>query len=148
VEGSLVTWIYHVAIADDWEAGLRIGSYEAATRGVLLEPGGHIRAVTADGVQQVLDDRYSDLTLPMLLVELYNGCTRRCGVPGRQGCWINRSADQWPSPLLECDDRLPGAATRAGGRPLARTSSLPPPRRWCCDGPLAGGLTRRSRTGG
>lgn len=76
-----MTWIYHVAIADDWEAGLRIGSYEAATRAVVLEPGGHIRAVTADGVQQVLDDRYADLTLPLLLVALNPDALVAVGIP-------------------------------------------------------------------
>ncbi|MEA4945631.1 MAG: hypothetical protein VB080_14485 [Propionicimonas sp.] len=62
--------IYHIAIADDWEPSLRIASYEAATRGVLWEPGDHIRAVTAAGVQDVLDRHYQDLDLPLLLVEL------------------------------------------------------------------------------
>ena len=35
-----MAWIVHVVIADDWEAGRRIGPYEAATRAVVLEPAG------------------------------------------------------------------------------------------------------------
>ncbi|MGN6273623.1 MAG: hypothetical protein ACTHMQ_11125 [Protaetiibacter sp.] len=61
---------FHVAIADDWEASVPFGSYEAATRGVLVGLGQPIRTTTADGIQQVLDTRYSDLRLQLLVVEL------------------------------------------------------------------------------
>jgi glutathione S-transferase len=59
---------FHVAIADDWEMSLGLGEYEAATRGLAWEPGDFIRATTADGIQGVLDAKYGDLTLPLLLV--------------------------------------------------------------------------------
>lgn len=62
--------MFHVAIADDWEASVPFGSYEAATRGVLVGPGEAIRTTTADGVQRVLDERYADLHLQLLVVEL------------------------------------------------------------------------------
>ena len=46
--------VFHVAIADDWEASVPFGSYEAATRGVLVGLGQPIRTTTADGIQRVL----------------------------------------------------------------------------------------------
>jgi hypothetical protein len=61
---------FHVAIADDWEASVPFGSYEAATRGVLVGIGQPIRTTTADDVQRVLDERYADLHLQLLVVEL------------------------------------------------------------------------------
>lgn len=65
-----MTTIFHIALADDWEASVGQGEYEAATRGVLYEPGGHIRATTASGVRAVLEGRYRDVRLPLLLVRL------------------------------------------------------------------------------
>lgn len=62
--------VFHVAIADDWEASVPFGSYEAATRGVLVAPDQPLRTTSAAGVQEVLDARYSDLVLPLLIVEL------------------------------------------------------------------------------
>ncbi|MFV0319594.1 MAG: flavin reductase [Microbacterium sp.] len=62
--------IYHVAISDDWEMSVPAGSYEAATRGTLWEDGGYIRACAAEAIQSVLDARYADLTLPLLVVVL------------------------------------------------------------------------------
>lgn len=61
---------FHVAIADDWEASIPFGSYEAATRGVLVGVGQPIRTTTADDIQRVLDGRYADLHLPLLVIEL------------------------------------------------------------------------------
>jgi len=58
--------VFHVAITDDWEASMPFGSYEAATRG----PGQGLRTTTTDGVQRVLDERYSDLRLQLVVVEL------------------------------------------------------------------------------
>ncbi len=63
-----MTIVYHIAIEDDWESGLNLGSYEAASRGVLFGPDQPIRAVRAGLVQQVLDDRYADLSLSLYLV--------------------------------------------------------------------------------
>lgn len=89
-----MTLIYHVAIADDWEAAVAFGSYEAATRGVLYQSGEPIRAVTADGVQRVLDHRYQDLLLPLLLLVLDADALEAAGV---------------------AVDRGPGDAARIGG---------------------------------
>lgn len=71
---------FHVAIADDWEASVPFGSYEAATRGVLLGVGQPIRTTTADGVQRVLDERYADLRLPLLVIELDLNAVAEAGI--------------------------------------------------------------------
>ena len=63
-----MTWVCHVAIADDWEASLSFGSYEAATRGIPYGADEPIRAITPDHLQGMLDDRYLDLTLPLLVI--------------------------------------------------------------------------------
>ena len=70
-----------MAIADDWEASVPFGSYEAATRGVLVGVGQPIRTTTADGVQAVLDERYADLILPVLVVELSVDAITEAGIP-------------------------------------------------------------------
>ncbi|WP_396655239.1 flavin reductase [Microbacterium sp.] len=72
--------VYHVAIADDWEMSVPAGAYEAATRGTPYVDGGHIRACTAEAVQSVLDQRYADLTLPIVLVVLDAEALRRQGI--------------------------------------------------------------------
>ena len=73
--------MFHVAIADDWDASVPFGSYEAATRGVLVGPGQPIRTTAADGVQAVLDACYADLALPLLLVELDLAAVAEAGIP-------------------------------------------------------------------
>ncbi|WP_173923712.1 DUF952 domain-containing protein [Agromyces sp. Marseille-P2726] len=72
---------FHVAIADDWEMSLGLGEYEAATRGLAYEPGGFIRATTRDGVQGVLDSKYQDLMLPLILVCIDTDALAASGVP-------------------------------------------------------------------
>jgi uncharacterized protein (DUF952 family) len=62
--------VFHVAIADDWEASLPFGSYEASTHGRSLEDEGFIHATTADGVQHVLDTCYAGMDMPLLLIAL------------------------------------------------------------------------------
>ena len=62
--------LFHVAIADDWEASLPFGSYEAATHGRSLQDEGFIHATTVDGVQHVLDTCYAAITMPLLLIAL------------------------------------------------------------------------------
>lgn len=76
--------VCHVAIADDWEMSVNIGSYEAATRGVLHGPGQPIRVVPAERVRAVLDERYRDLTLPLLLIVLDTGGLTAAGIPVEQ----------------------------------------------------------------
>lgn len=73
--------VFHVAIADDWEASVPFGSYEAATRGVLVGEGQPVRTTSAEGVQQVLDERYGDLVLPLLVIELDLTALAEAGVP-------------------------------------------------------------------
>jgi hypothetical protein len=72
--------VFHVAIADDWEASVPFGSYEAATRGVLVGLGQPIRTTTADGIQRVLDERYADLRLQLLVVELDLDAVAEAGI--------------------------------------------------------------------
>lgn len=62
--------LFHVAIADDWEASLPFGSYEAATHGRSLQDEGFIHATTAEGVQHVLDTAYAGIGMPLLLIGL------------------------------------------------------------------------------
>lgn len=73
--------VCHVAIEDDWEMSHNIGSYEAATRGVVHGPDQPIRAVPAERVQTVLDERYRDLTLPLLLIVLDADALTAAGIP-------------------------------------------------------------------
>ena len=73
--------VYHVAIADDWEASVPFGSYEAATRGVVAGVGQPIRTTSADRLQTVLDERYADLSLQVLVVELSLDALREAGIP-------------------------------------------------------------------
>ncbi len=61
--------IFHVAIADDWEASLPFGSYEAATHGRSLDDEGFIHATTVVGIQKVLDS-YAQIRMPLLLIAL------------------------------------------------------------------------------
>ncbi|SDZ56353.1 DUF952 domain-containing protein [Herbiconiux ginsengi] len=61
--------IFHIAIADDWEASQGFGTYEASTRGKSLADEGYIHAVTRDGLDSALA-QYCDLALPLVLVTL------------------------------------------------------------------------------
>ncbi|MBF4603408.1 DUF952 domain-containing protein [Curtobacterium sp. VKM Ac-2884] len=62
--------VCHVAIADDWEMSRGFGEYEVSTRGVPLEPGGYVRVTTPDRVSGVVAERYGDLALPLLRIDL------------------------------------------------------------------------------
>lgn len=73
--------VFHVAIADDWEMSQALGSYEASTRGHALADDGFIRASTADQLQEVLDDHYADLELPLLVVVIDAERLAASGVP-------------------------------------------------------------------
>jgi len=75
--------ICHVAIADDWEMSRGFGVYEVATRNVPLEPGDHVRATTADGVDAVVAERYADLTIPLVRIDLSVAGLRAAGVEVR-----------------------------------------------------------------
>ena len=82
--------LVHVAIEDDWDMSLPFGSYEAATRGVPYEPGGYIRATTPPRVQEVLDQLYADLHLPLVLVTLSAAGLEASGIavePANRSGW-------------------------------------------------------------
>jgi uncharacterized protein (DUF952 family) len=95
--------VHHVAIADDWEMSLAFGSYEAATRGVPYSPGGYIRAVPGDEVQTVLDERYADLTLPLLLVTIDVDALAAAGTDVEEGAG---HAPRIRGPLPSADDQV------------------------------------------
>ncbi|MFJ4076982.1 hypothetical protein [Curtobacterium sp. NPDC089991] len=73
--------VCHVAIADDWEMSRGFGEYEVSTRGVPLEPGGYVRATTPDQVSDVVAERYGDLALPLLRIDLSVEGLAAAGVP-------------------------------------------------------------------
>ncbi|WIE72096.1 DUF952 domain-containing protein [Curtobacterium sp. MCJR17_020] len=73
--------VCHVAIADDWEMSRGFGEYEVSTRGVPLEPGGWVRATTPDRVSEVVAERYGDLALPLLRIDLSVAGLAAAGVP-------------------------------------------------------------------
>lgn len=73
--------VCHVAIADDWEMSRGFGEYEVSTRGVPLEPGGYVRATTPDRVSGVVAERYGDLALPLLRIDLSVEGLAAAGVP-------------------------------------------------------------------
>lgn len=73
--------VCHVAIADDWEMSRGFGEYEVSTRGVPLEPGGYVRATTPDRVSEVITERYGDLALPLLRIDLSVEGLAAAGVP-------------------------------------------------------------------
>ncbi|ROS37294.1 DUF952 domain-containing protein [Curtobacterium sp. PhB78] len=73
--------VCHVAIADDWEMSRGFGEYEVSTRGVPLEPGGYVRATTPDRVAEVVAERYGDLALPLLRIDLSVEGLAAAGVP-------------------------------------------------------------------
>lgn len=72
--------ICHVAIADDWEMSRGFGEYEVATRGVPLEPGGYVRATVPDRAAEVVAERYGDLALPLLRIDLSTSGLEAAGV--------------------------------------------------------------------
>ncbi|SFF96721.1 hypothetical protein [Curtobacterium sp. YR515] len=72
--------ICHVAIADDWEMSRGFGVYEVATRNVPLEPGDHVRVTTPAEVDAIVAERYADLSIPLLRVDLSVAGLRAAGV--------------------------------------------------------------------
>lgn len=62
--------IHHLAIEDDWGMSRGFGEYEVATRGTHIDDVGYIHATTADRVEEVIQTRYADLTLPLLDIEI------------------------------------------------------------------------------
>jgi uncharacterized protein (DUF952 family) len=90
--------ILHVAISDDWEASRNFGEYEVSTRGVGLFDDGYIRATTASGLAAVLQQRYADLQLPLLLLVIDVDALMRAGV---NVAWSDASEGLRSSPRIE-----------------------------------------------
>jgi uncharacterized protein (DUF952 family) len=82
--------IYHVALAGDWAAAERIGTYEVSTRGRSLDEEGFIHCAFADQVEAVAARFYADvedaavvlridparLSSPIEVEDLYNAGER------------------------------------------------------------------------
>jgi len=62
--------IAHVTFIGDWESARNMGEYEASTRGENPQEAGFVQAVALDGVRRMLDDRYADIRVGLLLVIL------------------------------------------------------------------------------
>lgn len=60
--------IFHLALASEWEAALRSGSYTTSTRGRTLADEGFIHASRADQWQGVRDRFYTGVTEPLVLL--------------------------------------------------------------------------------
>lgn len=60
--------IFHLALASEWEAARRSGSYATSTRGRTLAEEGFIHASRADQWQAVRDRFYADETEPLVLL--------------------------------------------------------------------------------
>jgi glutathione S-transferase len=62
--------IYHVATLADWEAAQASGAYTTSTYGVTLEQEGFLHASRADQWEGVLARFYSEVTEPLVLLEI------------------------------------------------------------------------------
>lgn len=62
--------IFHLALLSDWQAAQRAGSYTISTRGQTLAEVGFIHASRADQWTGVRDRFYSDVTAPMVLLQI------------------------------------------------------------------------------
>ena len=70
--------IFHLALASDWDAARRSGSYTTSTRGRTLAEEGFIHASRADQWPGVRDRFYSDVDEPLVLLVIE---TARLDVP-------------------------------------------------------------------
>ena len=62
--------IFHIATLTDWEAAQEAGAYTTSTLGVTLEEEGYIHASRADQWEGVRAAFYSDVTEPLVLLEI------------------------------------------------------------------------------
>jgi len=60
--------IFHVALAEDWEAATSHGEYAVSTRGRTLADEGFIHASRADQWEGVLERFYAGVTEPLVLL--------------------------------------------------------------------------------
>lgn len=114
--------LHHIAIEDDWGMSQLLGQYEVSTRGRSLDDDGYIRTCDAARVQQVLDERYADLRLPLVVVVLDAEALAASGVTvdmsdDRSGPRVHGAIES-NDPLIVVDV-LP--AVRDGDRWLAPT---------------------------
>jgi uncharacterized protein (DUF952 family) len=81
-----VTFIYHIAIAADWQRAVRDGQYTMSTRGLTLAEQGFIHASTAEQVPVVAEAFYRgapDLLLLVIDTDLVGPPIRYEHVPGQ-----------------------------------------------------------------
>ena len=62
--------IFHIATASDWVSAQASGAYTTSTRGVTLEQEGFIHASRAEQWEGVRAAYYSDVTEPLVLLEI------------------------------------------------------------------------------
>ena len=62
--------IFHIATAEDWAEAQRTGAYTTSTRGVTLEQEGYLHASREDQWEAVRQRYYSDVTEPLVLLEI------------------------------------------------------------------------------
>ncbi|MBZ5734243.1 DUF952 domain-containing protein [Nocardioides sp. TRM66260-LWL] len=67
---SLPDRLFHVALVSEWEAALRVGSYERSTRGLSLADVGYLHASREDQWRGVLERFYADVEEPLVLLEI------------------------------------------------------------------------------
>jgi glutathione S-transferase len=62
--------IFHIATATDWAEARRTGAYTTSTIGVTLEQEGYLHASREDQWRGVRERYYSDVTEPLVLLEI------------------------------------------------------------------------------
>ena len=62
--------IFHIATRADWDAALASGAYTTSTHGVSLADEGFIHASRADQWEGVRERFYTDVTEPLVLLEI------------------------------------------------------------------------------
>jgi uncharacterized protein (DUF952 family) len=130
--------IFHVALASDWEAAQRAGTYTVSTRGRTLAEEGFIHCSRGDQWPGVRDAFYGDVTEPLVLLRVE---TDRLDVPVVDEPGAPGSTETFPHVY----GPLPVAAVVKAiplGAPAERAAAgAPPPggpRRAAADRPVAG----------
>ncbi|GAB3786637.1 DUF952 domain-containing protein [Nocardioides ungokensis] len=62
--------IFHIATLSDWDSAQQSGAYTTSTLGVTLEQEGYIHASRADQWEGVRAAFYSEVTEPLVLLEI------------------------------------------------------------------------------
>lgn len=62
--------LFHIALADDWEACGRFGEYDVATKGVPFDALGRIHLSEWEQLPQVVAAKYAAIREPLLLIAL------------------------------------------------------------------------------